>query len=53
MVKTVLVDALTNVISMTVGSIPGTGSIPSRVPVLSYDRGNDDLRHGGVLPGPI
>jgi hypothetical protein len=28
---------------MTVGSIPGMGSIPniSRVPVLSYDRDND------------
>ena len=40
---------------MTVGSIPGMGSIPksSRVPVLSYDRGNDGRRRGGVLPGPI
>ena len=47
--------ALTNVIFMTVGSIPGMGSIPksSRVPVLSYDRGNDGRRRGGVLPGPI
>ena len=42
---------------MTVGSIPGMGSIPkfpgSRVPVLSYDRGNNGNRRGRVLPGPI
>jgi len=31
----------------------GFDSQSSRVPVLSYDRGNDVLRRGGVSPGPI